>query len=260
MTNEHTSLEKYTSHTLFKRVAKGLCVRGELETEQTATYWPPSSSDYSSTSFSFCWAAQLGVLRFSLPRTATNWLQLTQLSVAPGYIIVWHPPASCERGICTEFNPSTVKVIPWYLRPDAPVIYTGASLNWQLGRGSICNSTSLYFSDLRWCAQSKFSSKGTVNSITKPFFALTDQMTILFYVILRGNGRREIIFPLTGVMSWRRLNGMVPPRPFKKVMGYQYEEDDSTIYIYIYIYIYTGHSIKKKWIYPKKLHLFWGNQ
>ena len=40
MMNEHTSLEKYTSHTLFKRVAKGLCVRGELETEQTATYWP----------------------------------------------------------------------------------------------------------------------------------------------------------------------------------------------------------------------------
>ena len=41
MTNEHTSLEKYTSHPLFERVAKGLCVRGELETEQTATYWPP---------------------------------------------------------------------------------------------------------------------------------------------------------------------------------------------------------------------------
>ena len=43
MTNEHTSLEKYTSHTLFERVAKGLRkgVRGELETEQIATYWPP---------------------------------------------------------------------------------------------------------------------------------------------------------------------------------------------------------------------------
>ena len=40
MTNEHTSLKKYTSHTLFERVAKELCVRGELETEQTATYWP----------------------------------------------------------------------------------------------------------------------------------------------------------------------------------------------------------------------------
>ena len=34
MTNEHTSLEKYTSHTLFEMVAKGLCVRDELETEQ----------------------------------------------------------------------------------------------------------------------------------------------------------------------------------------------------------------------------------
>ena len=41
MTNEHTSIEKYTSHTLFEMVAKGLRVRGELETEQTATYWPP---------------------------------------------------------------------------------------------------------------------------------------------------------------------------------------------------------------------------
>ena len=40
MTNEHTSLEKYTSHTLFEMVVKGLCVRGELETEQTAIYWP----------------------------------------------------------------------------------------------------------------------------------------------------------------------------------------------------------------------------
>ena len=38
MMNKPTSLEKYTSHTLFERVAKGLCVRGELETEQTTTY------------------------------------------------------------------------------------------------------------------------------------------------------------------------------------------------------------------------------
>ena len=44
MTNEHTSLEKYTSHTLFEWVAKGLRtvwrVRGELETEHTAIYQP----------------------------------------------------------------------------------------------------------------------------------------------------------------------------------------------------------------------------
>ena len=67
MTSGHSSLEKYTSHTLFEMVAKGLCVRGELETEQTATYWPPNSSVFSSTSFSFCWAAQSGVLRPHTP-------------------------------------------------------------------------------------------------------------------------------------------------------------------------------------------------
>ena len=132
MTSEHTSLEKYTSHTLFEMVAKELCVRGELETEQrTATFWP---SVFSSTPFSFCWAAQPGALRaqpsseswFSLTRTATTDSKLSELPVAPGYIIVWSPPASCERHICTQFNPSTVTVIPWYLRPDAPVPWSTA--------------------------------------------------------------------------------------------------------------------------------------
>ena len=108
----------------------------------------PSSFVFSSTSFSFCWAAQSGILRAHSPLlgagshysilSPTHWLQLTQLSVALGYIIVWLPPASCERHICTEFNPSTVKAIPWYLRPDAPVIYTGVFLIWQPGRGLIC--------------------------------------------------------------------------------------------------------------------------
>ena len=41
MTKEHTSLEKYTSHTLFEMVAKGLCVRGELETEQRLQHIDP---------------------------------------------------------------------------------------------------------------------------------------------------------------------------------------------------------------------------
>ena len=48
--------------------------------------------------------------------------------MAPGYIIVWRSPASCERRICTEFNPSTVKVISWYLWPDAPVSRLTAGL------------------------------------------------------------------------------------------------------------------------------------
>ena len=121
-------------------VTKGLCVRGELETEQNCNILTPSSSGYSSTSFSFSCGAQpgwgvgagagfhAGILSPKL------WLQLTELPVATGYIIVWRLPASCGRHICTQLNPSTVKVIPRYLRPDAPVIYTGAFLIWQLGR------------------------------------------------------------------------------------------------------------------------------
>ena len=150
MTNEHASLEKkYTSHTLFEMVAKGLYVRGELETEQTTTYWPPSSSVFSSTSFSFCWATQSGVLRAHSPLLGAGSLysilsptdsKLTELPVAPGYITVWHPPAFRERRICTQFNPSTVKVIPWYLRPDAPVPWLTA--------GSKVNMLHIYKQDL----------------------------------------------------------------------------------------------------------------
>ena len=113
----------------------------------------PSSSDYSITSFSFCWAAQPCITEgrkpfagswFSLPRTATrtpnNWLQLTETVCGTGLYNCLSSTCFLWRCNCTEFNPSTVKVIPWYLRPDAPVIYTGASLNWQLGRGPICNT------------------------------------------------------------------------------------------------------------------------
>ena len=139
MTNEHTSVEKYTSHFIRKCCEMVVCERwvGDWTDCNILT---PSSSDYSSTPFSFCWAAQPGVLRaqpsagswFSLPRTASRtsaaWHQLTQFSVAPGYIIVWHQPASCERHICTEFNQSTVKVISWYLPPDAPVSRLTAGL------------------------------------------------------------------------------------------------------------------------------------
>ena len=91
MTNEHTSLEKQTSHTLCERVAKGLSVRGEMETEQTATYWPPIPLSLAAILFSFCWAAQPGVLRaqtlcWELVLTASNcnsnfncnWPQLTR--------------------------------------------------------------------------------------------------------------------------------------------------------------------------------------
>ena len=92
----------------------------------------PSFSDYSSTSSSFCLAAQPGSWGpkpsiwswFSLHgqlqlelncNSNSNWLKP---SVAPSYIIVWCPPDSCRRHICTEFNPSTGQ-------GDIPISLTG---------------------------------------------------------------------------------------------------------------------------------------
>ena len=150
MTNEHTSLEKYTSHTLFEMVSKGLrkgymCERwvGDWTDYNILTPVPLSSVALLPHSVRLLnqgsWGPSLllcaGSHCLELQQTDSNELNL---SVAPGYIIVWHPLASCGRHICTQFNPSTVKVIPWYLRLDALVIYTGASLIWQLSRGSIC--------------------------------------------------------------------------------------------------------------------------
>ena len=141
MTNEHTSLVKYTSHTLYEIVAKGLCVRGELETEQTATYWSPvplSLAALLSRSAGLLDRRSWGpiALCWELVLSTASYHQLTDSNqtehpVAPGYIIVWRPPASCERRICTQFNPPTVKVITWYLRPDAsvPWLTPGSKVN-----------------------------------------------------------------------------------------------------------------------------------
>ena len=84
-----------------------------------------------------CWVLVLSIASY-LQLTDSK---LTELPVASGYIIVWHPPASCERRIRTQFNRSTVKVIPWYLRPDAPVpwLTTGSKVNmlhWYLTQGA----------------------------------------------------------------------------------------------------------------------------
>ena len=87
MTNEHTSLEKYTSHTLFEMVAKGLSMRGELETEQTATYWPPVPLSFAALlsrsvgllnlgsweSIILCWVLVLSTASY-LQLTDSNWI------------------------------------------------------------------------------------------------------------------------------------------------------------------------------------------
>ena len=83
MTNETQFFRKiYLSH-FIRNGTKGLCVRGELETEQSCNILTPSSSGYSSTYFSSCGAVQPGGPRgpsslLGLVLTASNcnnWLQ-----------------------------------------------------------------------------------------------------------------------------------------------------------------------------------------
>ena len=93
-------------------------MRGELETEQNCNILtPPNCSGYNSISFPFSWAAQLGAwgpsLCWDMVLIPASSLQLIWTSCRRGYIIIWRPPTSCEHHICTQFNLSTVKVIPW---------------------------------------------------------------------------------------------------------------------------------------------------
>ena len=89
------------------------------------------------------WAAQQGVAEgpsSSVWHLFSNWncnsnSKWLKPSVASGYIIVWHLPASCW---CTHLHRSW-----WYsdiLVLFLSLIYTGASLDWRFGRGSVCNN------------------------------------------------------------------------------------------------------------------------
>ena len=70
MTNEHTSLEKIPLTLYSKWLRKGyervMCERWVWDWTN-CNILTPSSFVFSSTSFSFCWAAQLGVLRAHSP-------------------------------------------------------------------------------------------------------------------------------------------------------------------------------------------------
>ena len=114
---------KISSLTLYSRKGDVCCVC-ELSWRrgQTVILTQSSSFDHSSTSSS-SWQELLhrGSLRAQSPLSAAGSqfgiLSPTDSSrLSPGYIIVWRPPAS--------------DVLPF--------IYTGASLDWRLGRRSIC--------------------------------------------------------------------------------------------------------------------------
>ena len=146
----HFFTKIYLSHFIrnsCERVEKGLRVRGELETEQTATYSPPTSSFvFSSTSFSFCWAAQSGVLRahstllgagslYSI-LSPTNWLQLWLNFLSHRVISLFD----------THLLPVSIISAPNSTRPQ-PRLYSdifdrmNLFLNRRLGRRSICYSS-----------------------------------------------------------------------------------------------------------------------
>ena len=127
----NTLLYKNIPLTLYSRKGDVSCVwEGSWKRGQTAIL-TQSSSDHSSTSSSF-WlgcssvghrgrkpsVCKLILTLASCPPTDSNsnW-NWPKPSVAPGYIIILCPPASA---------------VP-------PLIYTGASLDWRLGRGSIYN-------------------------------------------------------------------------------------------------------------------------
>ena len=127
--NERTKTLLYKniiSHTLF---LKGWCwfsVRDELETGKDCYIEPKFFFDHSSASSS-SWLGLLnrGSRRAQSHQTAASShfgiLTPTDSSRAPGYIIVLRPPASAVL----------------------PLIYTGASLDWRLSRGSIYNTRSM---------------------------------------------------------------------------------------------------------------------
>ena len=152
-TSEDTSLEKYTSHFIWK-VSKGLLK--VLLFERWVGGWTelqhidPHSYGHNTVSFPFSWAAQPGAWGPSLSGTCSslqhllsNWSealnsncsiggpegplywvlvlsttsyhQLTWNSCRQGYIIIWHPLFFLRASqFRTQFNPSTVKVIFWY--------------------------------------------------------------------------------------------------------------------------------------------------
>ena len=152
MTNEHTSSEKNISHILYsrkgyERVAKGLisvmCERW-VGDGTDCNKLTPSSSDYISTSSSFCWATQPVSWGpkpsvwswFSLPRTATrnptNWLQLTE-AVFGTWLY------NCLTSTCFLWASQLHRIQPVHRSRWYPDIFDRMHLflDWRLGRGPI---------------------------------------------------------------------------------------------------------------------------
>ena len=126
----HFFIKIYLSHFILERVDVDCVWKMSWRRGQTVIL-TQSSSDHSSTpSSSWLGFLNRGSLRAQSPLSAagshfgilsstdSNWLEPPRV---PGYIIVLRPPASAVL----------------------PLIYTSASLDWRLGRGSICYASKL---------------------------------------------------------------------------------------------------------------------
>ena len=82
-----------------------------------------------------------------------------------------------------------------------------------------CSCRSSYFSNLHWCAQLKFSSKGTFNSITKTFFALTAQMTIIGHFVINAI---SVIYIVTVLVVTNSLCGFKANQVWYNLESAQY--------------------------------------
>ena len=119
-TSGHSSLEKYTSHFIWKG-SKGLlkvllCVMWVGDWTELQ-HIDPHSYGHNSVSFPFSWAAStegLGAqLLCNMVLIPASSLQLIWTSCRRGYMIIWRPFFFLQAlQFRTQFNPSTVKVAP----------------------------------------------------------------------------------------------------------------------------------------------------
>ena len=126
-----------------------------VETRMDCYIDPSSSPDHSRTSSSTVryWGPQKPSV-CKLVLTLAFSLQLTWTALAPGYIIFLRSPASAVL----------------------PLIYTGASLDWQLGQGSIYNTANQ--DDLFYLARTFFPSSCWTLSLPHNLSNWTDVTTV----------------------------------------------------------------------------------
>ena len=121
----HFFIKIYLSHLILEMVDVGCVWEVSWRRGQTAKYYP-SSSDHSSTFFSSCLGLlNRGSLRAQKP-SVCRWLSLRHL--VPNWLYLARTASGTWLYNC-----------PTYTCFRCPsLIYTGASLDWRLGRGSIC--------------------------------------------------------------------------------------------------------------------------